>query len=126
MYEAKANEAAIYIAKCLSGDSLSDSEFERLCHETKIERYALYNQVAMYVAQTYLCGEQDFDFGDNVMNALWVNSEFALPPFARAVFEAFDRGEYRSLDDSPAVDPRETYTRPLLHQTLAKALIGEL
>ena len=88
----------------------------------------LLDELSYAVASRYSANEIDFEVADTVMNALWavcVSEEFwadhdrTIPPVTKAVFLAFDAGEYYRETDPPGTDPEIEYTRPLIDAVLA-------
>jgi hypothetical protein len=106
-----------------SAEPVSETELTQAAQSLGISLYSLCDAFARELAEGYLRGEYLWEFGDSAMNSLYSSaygsSDGGLPPFALGVYEAFDEGEYRHLQDSgPDGEPR---TRTLLGQLLAKS-----
>jgi hypothetical protein len=87
-----------------------------------ISLLSLCDEFALEIAQGFMRGEYSWEFGDAAMNRLYScaygSADFGLPDFAFQVYEAFDEGEYRHLNQpGPDGPPR---TRALLEPLLAK------
>lgn len=97
-----------------------------ICERLQIDVCSLLNQVAIAVAEGFISNAQDFEFCDEVMNALFVavvdvSMHSPMPEPAFSIYRAFDAGEYTHSGDSTDVCPRDKYTRPeierILHST---------
>ncbi|CAI8943428.1 MULTISPECIES: hypothetical protein [Pseudomonas] len=97
-----------------------------ICVRLQIDVCSLLNQVAIAVAEGFISNTQDFEFCDEIMNALFVaivdvSMHAPMPEPAFSIYRAFDTGEYTHSGDSTDVCPWEKYTRPeierILHST---------
>lgn len=80
------------------------------------------DRLMVTVAEAFLDGRLTYSDADQVANSWW--SEMcdpvrlegeSIPDLARAIFEAFDEGEY---DHGDGLDPAEHYAIPLLRSAL--------
>ncbi|CAI8772436.1 Mitotic-spindle organizing protein 1 [Pseudomonas brassicacearum] len=97
-----------------------------ICVRLQIDVCSLLNQVAIAVAEGFISNIQDFEFCDEIMNALFVaivdvSMHAPMPEPAFSIYRAFDTGEYTHSGDFTDVCPWEKYTRPeierILHST---------
>jgi hypothetical protein len=79
-------------------DKLDAAEVAKTAQALNVPARDLFDQFARTVAQRYREGSYSWEFGDDAMNRLftfaYLTTDHGLSPFARAVFEAFDEGEY--------------------------------
>jgi hypothetical protein len=109
------------LIQVLSGTAVSADAVEDVARTLGISVPSLCDEFAREVAQGFMRGEYSWELGDAAMNGLYGSAyavgDFGLPDFAIQVYEAFDEGEYRHLNDpSPNGAPR---TRTLLEPLLA-------
>lgn len=71
------------------------------------------------IAERYIAGSIDFDIADCAMNALFaMTPPEDFPSYTRAVYQAFDEGEYVQPGQVIGSD-EDVYTRPLLRQAMS-------
>jgi len=83
-----------------------------------MSREQFYDAALMHVAEAFMSGTIAFETGDAVANVLWGLSNFSLEGRARAIFLAFDEGEYYHKRDVVGPDPVQLYTRPQIEAIL--------
>lgn len=108
------------LIQALSDTAVSTDYVEGAARTLGISVPSLCDEFAREIAQGFLRGEYSWEFGDAAMNGLYGSAyavgNFGLPDFAMQVYEAFDEGEYRHLNDpGPNGAPR---TRALLEPLL--------
>ena len=107
------------IARCDREESiLTLDDVDRFSASMSLTREQFYEAVLMHVAEAFHCGAIAFNTGDAVANTLWGLSNFTLEGRARAVFLAFDDGEYHHRRDAVGSDPVQLYTRPQIEAVL--------
>lgn len=74
---------------------------------------------AKVVAEEFAQGEMSYAQGDVAMNHLFGVAVLDISGFAAKIYEAFDAGEYRRLDDPADVIPWQKYTLPYVMEALA-------
>jgi hypothetical protein len=81
-----------------AADRLDAAEVAETAASLGVSARELFDQFARLLAERYREGSYSWEFGDAAMNQLftfaYVTTELGLSPFARAVFGAFDEGEY--------------------------------
>ena len=101
---------------------LNNSDIERWCADLAISRAALYDLLALHLADGFHRNELQFEFCDSVVNAIHAVITLAdeiRPAFFWSVFLAFDEGEYFH-ENKRDEDPVATYTRPLIAEIIRK------
>ncbi|WP_207283110.1 hypothetical protein [Pseudomonas sp. FW300-N2F2] len=98
-------------------------DVQTICERLQVDICSLLNQVAIAVAERFTSNTQDFEFCDEVMNALFVtivdvSIHAPTPEPAFSIYRAFDAGEYKHSGDSTDVCPWEKYTRPEIERIL--------
>ena len=94
--------------------------FDRLRTELRLSFEEICNLVAIRIAERFLADDLDWGDADWAINMVWSRivgaaEEHAFPEPARAIFEAFDEGEY---DHGDGKDPVATRTVPMLRAAL--------
>jgi hypothetical protein len=110
------------LIKVVSGTGVAEKDLEHGAHTLGISLSEFCNDFALEIAKGYMRGDYSWDFGDTAMNGLYACAygvgDFSLPDLALQVYEAFDEGEYRHLDDPrPNGEPR---TRARLEPLIAR------
>ena len=105
------------ITRCDKDEPLTLDDIDRFSASVSMTREQFYEAVLMSVAESFQCGDLTFSAGDAVANRLWALSESSLAGRARAVFLAFDEGEYYHTADR-SDDPVQLYTRPQIDALL--------
>lgn len=106
------------ITRCDREATVTIADIDRLRMSTNMTREQFYDATAMFIAEAFLQGNISFETADAVANTLWGVSEFSLAGRARAVFLAFDDGEYQHQKDPAGTDSVQVYTRPQLEAVL--------
>ena len=106
------------IARCDREESLTLDDIDRYSASMSMTRDQFYEAVLMHVAEAFHRGALPFDTADAVANEFWGLSDFSLTGRARAVFLAFDDGEYHHQRDPSGSDPVQLYTRPQIEAVL--------
>ena len=112
------------IVKHCASNGLTASEVEEFCAYQSLNLVSFFDGFSGCVAHGYARGEWDFSLCDAAMNRLIAFANYQLPNYSRAVFEAFDQGEYHHRQDSPDVDPQEKYTKPRIARLITNELGG--
>ena len=112
-----------FVARCDREEPLTLDDIDQYAASMSISREQFYEAALLYVADAFHRGAIAFDTGDAVANTLWGISNFTLEGRARAVFLAFDDGEYHHQRDPAGSDPVQLYTRPQIEAVLRGASV---
>ena len=112
-----------FITRCDKEEPLTLDDIDRYAISLGMSREQFYDAALMHVADLFLSGNIAFDTGDAVANMLWGLSNFSLEGRSRALFLAFDEGEYHHKRDPIGSDPVQLYTRPQIEAVLRGELI---
>ena len=99
---------------------ISDNDIEKWSDNIGLSGGALYDALALRLADGFHRSEYSFGFCDMVVNYLFARGtlrEDRLPDLFMSVFLAFDSGEFYH-DNNREEDPVEMYTRPQLADIL--------
>jgi hypothetical protein len=105
---------------------LSIHEASSVATQHGISLGRLLDMISLDVADRYEAGSLPFAEVDRTMNVIWglifsqPASEVEIPEVTEDIFNAFDQGEYCHSEDSPDIDPKAKYTKPMLKAALAK------
>lgn len=121
------SEADLYLVMLEAIEEGLNIDLQPFCERLQVDRRDLLNQVAIAVARDFLSNTRDFEFGDEVMNALInpivdVSMHAEMPQPAFDIYQAFDVGEYLHTGDAQDVCPWEKHTRPGLENILRNHL----
>jgi hypothetical protein len=108
------------VARCEREEYVTLDDIDRYATSMNLSREQFYDAALLYAGEAFYRGEIPFDTGDAVANTLWGLSNFTLEGRARAVFLAFDEGEYYHKHDPEGSDPVQIYTRPQLEAVLQR------
>lgn len=87
------------------------------------------DKISIEIALQYSEGQLSFEEADMAVNGIWsfiCSEEFLdsndrmIPEITKAVFEAFDQGEFWHKGDAENEDPEVKYTKPLVQQIIFK------
>lgn len=97
-----------------------EAELHRFCASQNFDIRAALDAIALDIGRRFLAGMLSFDEADGMINRVWGYSvqRDEISATMYAVYEAFDRGEYRGPNDTRQIDPVESLTRPLLKQLI--------
>ena len=87
------------------------------------------DEISIEIARQYSEGQLSFEEADMAVNGIWsfvCSDEFLdsndrmIPEITKAIFEAFDQGEFWYKGDAESEDPELKYTLPLVKQIIFK------
>ncbi len=106
-------------------ESPTSSDIRRWSNELGVKPIAVYDTIALLLAEGFHRRELTFEFCDAVMNDVFSVAVAAIDEWGEwketfwSVYLAFDEGEY-CHNQNHAEDPVETYTRPMIAEIVAK------
>ena len=107
-----------FVARCDKEHPLTLDDIAGFASTLNMSQEQFYEAVLLYAADEFCNGNISFDTGDAVANTLWGISNFSLEGNARAIFLAFDEGEYHHKNDPVDLDPIQHYTLPQIEAIL--------
>lgn len=109
-----------------TGPLVSEEDLGRWAASTGLGPENVLDQLALAIARDYDNGDLSFEQCDLLINELYscvLRAGAAIPELFRAVFGAFDEGEYFH-DEDRSKDPEQIYTRPQIREVLRRAYDG--
>jgi hypothetical protein len=104
-------------------EGLTLSDLVPICERFGATPHDVLNELSVAVAEGYLQGSLPYDFCDRVMNGI-INAVVEAgmtndtPQPAFSLYQAFDQGEWFRINDPPATDPSEKYTKHVVEEIM--------
>ena len=111
-----------YLAKKIVSDQESPEDYEKCSKALSCDLPALYNEISIYFARSFMSGSLSYEDADFAMNGVWssmldyiMKKDAPMVEPCYSIYCAFDEGEY---DHRDGCDPVEKYTKPALEKLL--------